>query len=166
MRARTADSVGRNLVLAEVVIADLSWEWNLQWNELMVSVPDLVGKFKTTTKKLGCVIQYFLSGSHTEQKPSMESDSTLALPYEPKSPNCRRQERWAGTLLGELETLRAWKGLVLPFYPLGKRAAPGKNSEVENKPLPLWDSVNPKTVQNDSDINIIISELAGSFIQV
>lgn len=115
---------------------------------------------------MGCVIQYFLSGSHTEQKPSMETDSSLALRYEPMPLDRRRQESWAGNLLGELETPRAWKSLVLPVHPLGKRAAPAKNSEMENKPLPLRDSVHPKTVQNDSDINIITSELAGIFIQV
>ena len=49
---------------------------------------------------------------------------------------------------------------------LWERAAPGNNSEVESKPPSLQDPIHTKTAQNDSDINIIIPELAGIFIQV
>lgn len=62
---------------------------------------------------------------------------------------------------------QAQRGLLLhiPFWE--KRAAPGKNSEVESKPTSLReDPIHPKNVQNDSDVNIIIPELAGIFIQV
>lgn len=134
----------------------------------MVSVPDLVGKLKKKKKttKLGCVIQCLLSESRTEQKPSMETDSSLALRYEPMPPDCRKRERQAGTLAGELAAPGAQRDLLLHVPSLGKRAAPGKNSEVESKPPPLRDPIHPKTVRNDSDINIIVSELAGIFIQV